>query len=331
MIGSLLSAGRRALRGENRSAFTLLELLVVIAIIALLIGLLLPAVQKVRAAAARLACTNNLKQIGLASLNFEQDKGGLPMRQMYPQATDPPNQPTPYQGWGPQLLPYIEQNAIARQYRLDLNFYDPANEPLIAVPLKVFLCPSGTGVRMIDIITSAGVATGSVGAAGDYFAPNSVDAYWWSADQYAAATDEINCAAMSDNYNRRILEITDGTSNTLFFSELAGRPLDYILGVQQPNNNQLKFPYWWGPWASYNSCIYKTWSADGTTPGSPTVPSPCTINCNNSWGVYSFHTGGANAVFVDGSVHFLRVGLDRDVFAGLVTKSGGEVLDGDAY
>ncbi len=178
---------------------------------------------------------------------------------------------------------------------------------------------------MINILTSAGVATGSVGAAGDYFAPNSVDAYWWPAAQYAAALDEINCAAMSDNYNRRILEITDGTSNTLLFSELAGRPMDYIMGVPQANNSQLKFPYWWGPWASYNSCIYKTWSADGTTPGSSTVPSPCTINCNNSWGVYSFHPNGANAVFVDGSVHFLAVGLDREVFAGLVTKSGGEV------
>jgi prepilin-type N-terminal cleavage/methylation domain-containing protein/prepilin-type processing-associated H-X9-DG protein len=325
MIGSLLSAGRRALRGENRSAFTLLELLVVIAIIALLIGLLLPAVQKVRAAAARLACTNNLKQIGLASLNFEQDKGGLPMRQMYPQATDPPNQPTPYQGWGPQLLPYIEQNAIARQYRLDLNFYDPANEPLIAVPLKVFLCPSGTGVRMIDIITSAGVATGSVGAAGDYFAPNSVDAYWWPPDRYAAASDEINCAAMSDNFRRPLNQITDGLSNTLLISELAGRPEDWIMGVQQPLEGE-RFPDWWGPWASYNSCIYKTWSADGTTAGGP-----CTINCSNSWGIYSFHKGGANAVFCDGSVQFLKVGLDRDVFAAIVTKSGGESFSGEAF
>jgi prepilin-type processing-associated H-X9-DG protein len=131
---------------------------------------------------------------------------------------------------------------------------------------------------------------------------------------------------MGDNYHRRLAEITDGTSNTLLVSELAGRPQDWIMGRQQANNSGLRFPNWWGPWASYNSCIYKTWSADGTTPGGP-----CTINCNNSWGIYSFHDTGANAVFVDGSVHFLRVGLDRDVFAGLVTKSGGEVLDGNAF
>jgi prepilin-type processing-associated H-X9-DG protein len=251
--------------------------------------------------------------------------GGLPMRQMYPQATDPPGQPTPYQGWGPQILPYIEQETIAKQYRLDLNFFDPPNQPLIAIPLSIFSCPATPLGRTIHIITPAGGDTGATGAAADYFAPNSVDAYWWPPARYAAAADEINSAAMSDNYRRRLIEITDGLSNTLLISELAGRPDDWILGVRQPAEGE-RFPNWWGPWASYNSCIYKTWSADGTTPGGP-----CTINCSNSWGIYSFHTGGANAVFVDGSVHFLRVGLDRDVFAALVTKSGGESFSGEAF
>lgn len=305
---------------HRRSGFTLVELLVVIGIIAILIGLLLPAIQRVREAANRTVCENNLKQIALASLNFADDNGGLPMRQMYPQPTDPPAMPTPYQGWGPQILPYLEQTTIARQYRLDLNFFDPPNQPLIAIPLGVFSCPTAPPGRFINVITPAGTATGAIGAAGDYFAPNSVDAYWWPPDRYAAASDEINCAAMSDNYRRPLQQITDGLSNTLLFSELAGRPEDWILGVLQPNDSE-RFPNWWGPWASYNSCIYKTWSADGTSPGGP-----CTINCSNSWGIYSFHTGGAFAAMVDGSVHFLAVGLDRDVFAGLVTKSGGETI-----
>ena len=89
-------------------------------------------------------------------------------------------------------------------------------------------------------------------------------------------------------------------------SELAGRPDHWIMGVKQPDNSTLRFPNWWGPWASYNSCIYKTWSDDGQTPGGFR-----TINCNNSWGIYAFHTGGANALFVDGSVHFLAEGLDQ--------------------
>jgi prepilin-type N-terminal cleavage/methylation domain-containing protein len=313
------------MRPRHRYAFTLIELLVVIGIIAILIGLLLPAVQRVREAANRTVCENNLKQLTLASLMFCEDNGGLPMRQMYPQATDPPGMPTPYQGWGPQILSYIEQVPIAKQYRLDLNFFDPANQPLIIMPLSVFSCPSALPGRTVHVITTIGVDTGATGAVGDYFAPNSVDAYWWPPARYAAAADEINCAAMSDNYRRPLREITDGLSNTLLFSKLAGRPDDWILGVLQPVEGE-KFPNWWGPWASYQSCIYKTWSVDGTTPGGP-----CTINCSNSWGIYRFHTGGAFASMVDGSVHFLSVGLDRDVFASLVTKSGEESFSGGAF
>jgi prepilin-type processing-associated H-X9-DG protein len=125
---------------------------------------------------------------------------------------------------------------------------------------------------------------------------------------------------------RPLALIRDGTSNTLLVSELAGRPDHWIMGQRQGTNATLRFPYWWGPWASYNSCVYKTWSDDGMTPGGF-----CTINCNNSLGIYSFHTAGANAVFVDGSVHFLRVGLDRDVFAALVTRAGSETVPADAY
>jgi prepilin-type processing-associated H-X9-DG protein len=170
-----------------------------------------------------------------------------------------------------------------------------------------------------------GNPTGTIGAEGDYFAPNSVQAYWWPPAQQTAAADEVQAAAMTHNTIRRLADITDGTSNTLLISELAGRPFYYIKGVLQPTEGE-RFPAWWGPWASYNCAIYKTWSDDGQTPGGF-----CTINCNNSWGIYSFHTGGANAVFVDGSVHFLAEGLDRDVFAALVTRAGGEVIDGIAF
>jgi prepilin-type processing-associated H-X9-DG protein len=171
----------------------------------------------------------------------------------------------------------------------------------------------------------AGIATGSIGAEGDYFAPNCVDAFWWPADQYAAASDELQAPAMAVGAGRRLAEITDGTSFTLLISELAGRPDHYVLGVVQPAGNPVQFPNWWGPWASYNSCIYKTWSDDGQTPGGL-----CTINCNNSWGIYSFHPDGANAVLVDGSVHYLAVGLDRDVFAALITRAGGETISGSS-
>ncbi len=176
---------------------------------------------------------------------------------------------------------------------------------------------------MNDIQNAGHTNVGWQGAPGDYFAPNSVDAYWWPEPQRSAAADEFQAAAMTDNALRPLSQITDGQSNTLLLSELAGRPDYYIQGVKQASNANLRFPNWWGPWTSYQCCVYETWSADGQS-----KDGPCTINCNNSWGIYSFHPTGANAVFVDGSVHFLPVGLNRDIFAALVTRAGGETIAG---
>jgi prepilin-type N-terminal cleavage/methylation domain-containing protein/prepilin-type processing-associated H-X9-DG protein len=300
----------------SRRAFTLIELLVVIAIIGILIALLLPAVQKVREAAARLQCQNNLKQIGLAALNYESTFKGLP-----PRCSVQP----PYRGWGPCILPYIEQDNIGNIYNNSLNFYDPANGPAVSIPIKTFICPKSPSGRFDAIVDVNGNPTGTIGAEGDYFAPNSVTAFWWPEPQQTAAADEVNAPAMTQNNIQPLELITDGLSNTLLISELAGRPQYWIMGVQQATEGE-RFPAWWGPWASYNDCIYMTWSADGSTPGGF-----CTINCNNSWGIYSFHSGGANAVFCDGSVHFLPVGLDRDVFAALVTRAGNETIPANSF
>ena len=308
----------RKIGQRKASAFTLVELLTVIAIIGTLIGLLLPAVQRSREAAHRLSCTNNLKQIGLAVLNYENEHRLLPPRCQTS---------VPYRGWGPILLPYMEEKGLAKQYRYGLNFWDPGNSATVSNPVTVFSCASAPWGRKAEIITDddapvPGIHTGSIGAEGDYFAPNCVDAFWLPPDRYALASDELEAPALAVDRGRRVSEITDGTAHTLLVSELAGRPDHWVMGVRQSDNNPVRFPNWWGPWASYNSCIYKTWSDDGQTPGGF-----CTVNCNNSWGIYSFHPQGANAVFVDGAVHFLAVGLDRDVFAAIVTRACGEVYD----
>ena len=138
------------MRACRRVGFTLIELLVVIAIIAILIGLLLPAVQKVREAAARAQCQNNLKQIGLAVMNFESAYGWLPPARVdaapgFPVsefAVPAPASGTIAHGPGTFLLPYIEQENLYRQIRLDLDFKDPVNRPAMGTKLKTFLCPS---------------------------------------------------------------------------------------------------------------------------------------------------------------------------------------------
>jgi prepilin-type N-terminal cleavage/methylation domain-containing protein/prepilin-type processing-associated H-X9-DG protein len=305
--------GREMTWKSHRRAFTLIELLVVIAIIAVLIGLLMPAVQKVRAAAARIQCANNLKQIGLAMLNYESANGGLPPRRMGYLITT-----NPKRGWAPPILPYIEQGNVGAIYNYNLNFYDPGNAAAIIAPINTFMCPAAPNPRTVTVVEGSAIATG---AAGDYFGPNSFQSALYG-DQALSGNNTVT--AMQDEQIRKIVDITDGTSNTLLITEQAGRANYYILGLQQASNAGLSNYNNWGPWASYQVFIFQVFGANGITPDG--LGGPCTINCNNSHGVYSFHTNGANAVFVDGSVHFLTTSIDPNTLFGLVTINGGEIL-----
>lgn len=301
----------------RRTAFTLIELLVVIAIIAILMGLLLPAVQKVREAAGRTRCSNNLKQIGLAMLNFESANGGMPPRRTGFTI------PGPKAGWGPTILPYVEQTPLAGIYQYDLNFYDPGNASAIIVPLSLFWCPSSSAGRVVTVVQSGET---SQGAAGDYFGPNSFQSSVYGVQ---SLNGNNTITAMEDDGNRKIAEITDGTSTTILVTEQAGRPDFWILGVKQATNTGLSNASNWGPWASYQVFGFQCFGADGITKDG--AGGPCTINCNNSQGVYAFHAQGANAVFVDGSVHFLKSSISPNTLFGMVTINGGEVIDETSY
>jgi prepilin-type N-terminal cleavage/methylation domain-containing protein/prepilin-type processing-associated H-X9-DG protein len=303
---------------RRRQAFTLIELLVVIAIIGILIGLLIPAVQKVREAANRMSCANNLKQLGLGLHNFHDTYAKFPPGQVpggLPEAgvTQPVNH-----GWGPFILPFIEQQALANQYHWEVDTSDRLNQPVVTIPLKIFQCLSAEPDRFFTKGPSS--AYGGKSACGDY-APT------WYVDSILVEVGLIPevgnpNGVLQPNYMTRLTEITDGTSQTILLTEDAGRPRLWRVGRPGPDQTVQG-----GLWAAFNSGIILQGStADGTM-----RPGPCAINCTNERQVYSFHPGGANAVFADGSVHFLKAGMFIHILAALVTRAGGEVVSASAY
>jgi prepilin-type N-terminal cleavage/methylation domain-containing protein/prepilin-type processing-associated H-X9-DG protein len=364
---------------SSRQGFTLIELLVVIAIIAVLIGLLLPAVQKVRAAAARLSCLNNLKQLGLAALNYESALGTLPHNAITKNNNQAPFIPymqgtvaAPGNTSGTQgrcsglvpLLPYVEQNNIYPVYVFNLDWSDPANVNVLTIPFKLFRCPASPSSNALVLA----YATTYIAPGNDAFAPPNAQgstinifgakvyptlkstSTGWTSDyaplaQVKTAKDasgaEIAYAnplvaaaypgipskgAMRQNGPTRILEITDGTSTTTLYSEAGGRDRQCFTGGTCVAYDATKIT---GPiWADSDNRLTVT----GTDPTGTTSfgTGPCAMNCNNLQGdIYSFHSGGANIGFADGSVRFVSQSITIQVLAALVTKAGGEVIPAD--
>ena len=299
---------------ESRRAFTLIELLVVIAIIAILIGLLLPAVQKVREAAGRPKCPNNLKQIGLACHNYHGIHDGFPPgRVIGPFA--PFNVPADVEhGSFPFFLPFIEQDNLAGRYRYDVSWFHPDNQPAVTTQLKLAQCPSAAPNRVVT--GGRGLGYGGRAACADYAPIRIVDQTLVNSglvDKVAVYQGSM-CTNFMGNIDR---DIPDGLSTSILFGEVAGRPDAYVAGRKVPGRDEVLG----GPWAALeNGLVVKGFAFDGTT-----SPGRCAINCNNQ-DVYSFHPGGANILFADGHVRFVSASIDIREFVKMVTRSGGEVV-----
>ncbi len=318
----------RPFNAPSRRGFTLVELLVVIAIIAVLIALLLPAVQKVRAAAARLQCANNLKQLGLAMHSYHDAQGTFPPAYV---------NKGPYgtsgfsftHGWAPFLLPDLEQQPLANRYRWDFPVYAPENQPVVARHLRVFQCPSTPEPgRTMTFGPFAYFKT--EGACGDYTITLGVDPVLVQSGRVAPVGD---CRGALTNTptpalalspapaGTRLTDIRDGTSTTILVTEVAGRPRLWQAGKPGPDQTLEG-----GPWDHFKGPVI----LQGSTYDGTAKPGPCALNCTNNGEVYAFHSGGANAVFADGHVQFLRAGLGLPTLAALITRAGGEyVPDGD--
>jgi prepilin-type N-terminal cleavage/methylation domain-containing protein/prepilin-type processing-associated H-X9-DG protein len=324
--------------GRTRSAFTLIELLVVIAIIAVLIGLLLPAVQKVRESAARAECSNNLKQIGLAVHNYHDVHGALPPARVCREACAT---------WPVLILPHLEQdnvfklwNSTPASQRFPWQYKDqpPAAQQAL---VKGFFCPSRRSPMLSPAVENGDTNGGRPGAAGDYaccdgdgWNRNTRDARgamispilatqppYWKDDPDGDVIDAYRIVSVRSRTNFQ--SIRDGTSNTLLIGEKHVRP-DRFGKEYEDRAYYSGQSYISAQRSAGCSSVTKTGLCAGSI--RPLAPFPTYAGPNWSTIFGGPHPGVCMFVFCDGSVHAVSVNIDPLNLRRLANRNDGEVI-----
>jgi prepilin-type N-terminal cleavage/methylation domain-containing protein/prepilin-type processing-associated H-X9-DG protein len=342
----------------KRRGFTLIELLVVIAIIAVLIALLLPAVQAAREAARRAQCVNNLKQIGLACMNYESGMGVLP----------PGLKGSIWGTWMVFVLPYVEQQALYNAWNTSGN--NSAGSPTVGVTygsafnitvtssrLNSFTCPSDTPAAPISStvngvaykVTSHNYAANfgnlfvfqnQAGSGANGSSVPFLGAPFSDIGSPLVTLSTITLAAPIGGYvDTKLSSITDGLSNTMLVAEVVQ---GQGTGGQYNASYDLRGFAWW-----YGGATYESWLAPNSplpdqmevagycvypfANNPPCIPSPGTANLFITTAARSRHPGGVNSVTADGSVKFFKNSINLNTWRALSTTQGNEVISSDAY
>jgi prepilin-type N-terminal cleavage/methylation domain-containing protein/prepilin-type processing-associated H-X9-DG protein len=310
---------------RNRRAFTLIELLVVIAIIAILIGLLLPAVQKVREAAARMSCQNNLKQIALAAHNFHDTEGSLPYNTQHQGGWDWGFQQN-QRSWSflARLLPHVEQSPLKNQLNIRNTTPTEANgntflqnQALLATSIKFFFCPSDDAQGKVSDTIRANLQGVTV-TLSNYKGVNGSN-WCWGTFTNNGPTGNCDGLQAGDGLfyridfqkKKKLTDITDGTSGT------------FMIGEDIPSLN-----------------AHCTWPYANGVGGTTAIPPNHNKRANgtlydpyNDWPqLYSFrskHSGGLQFALADGSVRFVRDSISTQTYRALSTAAGGEVVSNE--
>lgn len=329
-VGQVDREPSRCVFGGRARGFTLVEILVVITVIAVLLALLMPAVQLSRESARRVQCLNNLRQIGIGFHGFHAARDFFP-------TTVSGNGARHY--WTAQILPYLDESPLAGIYRYTVACNDIVNRDAVQVPVPFTCCPSTPGGPRQDPKFIKSGTTVWTAAAADYAGSQGPSSSLWTAPAAVSYPQPGN----SDGFfkgtikpgekGRRIRDISDGTSKSIAVVECAGRPQVWAFGRMSPDSGLASSPTtkYVGlcGWADANQFTVRGFRQDATQAdpaNQPKSPGPQLVNASNNMGIYGIHPGGASVLFVDGSAQFLDESATADVVAAQLTVQAGDAV-----